>query len=78
MCTSDEPEEPDPSRRFKMVVEAAYQGKTASPGFAEHGPIRVAFSADGAPTIAIPPLPRDPLPRVPCPLSSGSYCCGQG
>ena len=47
MCTSDEPEEPDPSRRFKMVVEAAYQGKTASPGFAEHGPIRVAFSADG-------------------------------
>jgi len=38
-----------------MVVEAAYQGKTASPGFAEHGPIRVAFSADGAPTTAHAP-----------------------
>ena len=59
MCTSDEPEEPDPSRRFKMVVEAAYQGKTASPGFAEHGPIRVAFSADGAPITAPICLSRD-------------------
>ena len=70
MCTSDEPEEPDPSRRFKMVVEAAYQGKTASPGFAEHGPIRVAFSADGTQRTHLSVRPATD------PLSSGSCCQG--